>query len=267
MSVRRLLRGTAPWSVLEGVAREVTSRYGHEWVRVEFLEADNWLSVPMVVDDEWFVKVVTEQHSRLHAVLTAGRNLGAFSAGVPGFFRHFGTPYEMAEHELTATRRMRELGVNAPEPVEAFEYQGHGVVVLEYLDGFRTLDTLSAAEAEALAPALFESLARLHAGGLGHGDLREENVLVVEGDLYFIDATSLETDEFADVQAYDLASALGSLAPHVGARAATRAALAAYDVDALLAAREFLDFVNLRPDLDFDAGWVKGEIEKAASRP
>jgi hypothetical protein len=265
MSVRRLLRGTVPWPGLEGVVREVARRYGRDVVRVEFLEADNWLSVPMVVDEEWFVKVITEQHSRLHALLTTGRNLGAFSAGVPGFFERFETPYRMAEHELAATRRMRGLGVNAPEPVEAFEHDGLGVVVLEYLEGFRTLDTLSESEAEALAPDLFEALSKLHAGGIGHGDLREENVLVVDGELYFIDATALDTADPGRVRAYDLACALGSLTPHVGARAATAAALASYDTDDLLAAREFLDFVNLRPDLDFDAGWVKGEIEKAAT--
>ncbi|MFC7226240.1 protein kinase family protein [Salinirubellus salinus] len=267
MAVRRILRSSVPWADLEGLALALCERYGRDHLRVEFLEADNWLSVPMVVEDEWFVKVVSEQHSRLHALFTAGRNLGAFSAGVPGFFQHFGTPYAMARHELEATRRMRDIGVDAPAPVEVFEYEGYGVVVLEYLDGFRTLDEVSAAEAERLAPALFDALSRMHDAGLAHGDLREENVLVVDDTLYFIDATSVDATpaNVESARGYDVACALGSLTPHVGADVAVAAALGAYDPVEVLAAGEFLDFVSLRPDLEFDVGALKGEIEKAAS--
>jgi tRNA A-37 threonylcarbamoyl transferase component Bud32 len=268
MAVRRFLRSTVPWDDLEGLGLELCERYGREGVRVEFLEADNWLSVPMVVDDEWFVKVVSEQHSRLHALFTAGRNLGAFSAGVPGFFEHFGTPYSMAAHELSATSRLRDIGLNVPTPVEAFEYEGYGVVVLEYLAGFRTLDEVGVTEAEGLAPDLFEALSRMHGAGLAHGDLRAENVLVVDGTLYFIDATSVaDTDAAAEnARGYDIACALGSLTPLVGARVAVEAALTAYTAEEVLAAGEFIDFVSLRPDLVFDVGRLKGEIEKAVSR-
>jgi len=87
MAFRRFLRGRVPWETLEGVVAEVARRYDQPGVRVEFLEADNWLSTPMVVDDEWFVKVVTEQNSVVHALLTAGRKLGAFSSGREGILR------------------------------------------------------------------------------------------------------------------------------------------------------------------------------------
>ncbi|MFB6305068.1 MAG: RIO1 family regulatory kinase/ATPase [Haloferacaceae archaeon] len=262
MEIRRLIRGQVEWPRLEAVARDIAERYDREAVHVRFLEADNWLSTPMVVDDEWFVKVVSRQNSLVHAVFTTGRNLGAFSAGTEGFFEHFGTPYDMAEHELEATRRMRDLGVNAPEPVEAFETDGLGVVVLEYLPEFRSLDAVDPALAAELAPDLFAALRRMHDAGLAHGDLRAENVLVYEGDLYFIDATSVREDGRAGARAYDIACGLGALDPLVGADAAVAAAATAYDPEELLAAEEFLDFVNIRPDHDFDAAAVKGEIEK-----
>ena len=75
----------------------------------------------------------------------------------------------MALHELEVPLRMRETGVATPEPVEAFEHRGHGVVVLEYLAGFRTLPALEREAAELVAPRVFGSLARLHAAGLAHG--------------------------------------------------------------------------------------------------
>ncbi|MES3516975.1 MAG: lipopolysaccharide kinase InaA family protein [Natronomonas sp.] len=272
MSFRRFLRGDLPDAVLEAVARDVVERYeGPEAVvNVESLDANNWLSVPVVVNDRWFLKVITGQHTLVHTLLTTGRNIGAFTSGTEGFFERFSTPIEMAEHELEATRRMRRLGVNAPEPLEAFEHDGVGVLVLEYLPSFRTLDELPPEEAQKHAPALFAALCTMHDDGLAHGDLREENVLVAPGDdgtdrLYFIDATRVDEAAIDDARAYDLACALASLSPHIGVEAAVIAAQQEYSTDDLLSAREFINFVNMRPDHDFDMATLKGEIEKRAS--
>ena len=270
MAFRRFLRASVPRSQLVAIAEEVVDRYGGSSASLECLDADNWLSVPCVVDDRWFVKVIADQHTLVHGLLTAGRNIGAFSSGTEGFFEHFSTPIEMAEHELAATRRMRELGVSAPEPVEAFEHDGLGVLVLEYLPDFRTLEELPPSEVERFATDLFENLSRMHDAGLAHGDLRAENVLVApdragEQTLFFIDATRVRDGAVEDATAYDLACALASLAPHVGAASAVAAALEHYSMEELLAARRFLDFVNMRPDHDFDNAQVKGEIEKVAS--
>ena len=265
MAVRKFFRGTIEWDRLEAVARELARRYGRDSVRVEFLEADNWLSTPMVVEEEWFVKVISRQNSLVHALFTGARNLGAFSSGTEGFFEHFGTPLDMADHELAATERMVEIGVNAPAPIEAFEVEGLGVLVLEYLPEFRTLDDLDPDAVRVLAPSLFDALSRMHDHGLVHGDLRAENVLVSRGELYFIDATNVREDGIDSGRAYDLACALAVLTPVIGARDAVDAALTRYSAEELLEAREFLDFVNIRPDHDFDAAVVKGEVEKRAS--
>ncbi|QLC34155.1 protein kinase family protein [Halarchaeum sp. CBA1220] len=271
MSVRQFVRGTVPWPALEAVAREVADRYGEPVVHVEFLEADNWFSTPMVVNERWFCKVVSAQNAFVHSLFTGMRNLGVFSAGSEGFFEPFDGPVEMAAHELEATRRMRDAGLNAPAPIETFEVDGLGVLVMEYLPEFETLDDLSPAEIESRAPELFGALKTMHDNGLAHGDLRAENVLVYRDELYFIDATKVrEADEEAagverPAQAYDLACALAVLEPLVGADAAVRAARERFDTNELLAAREFLDFVAIRPDHDFDAAALRGELEAAAS--
>ena len=265
MGVRRILRGTVDWPRLEAVAREVGRRYDVSPLRIEFLEADNWLSTPFVVNDRWFVKVITRQNSIVHALFTGARNLGAFSSGTEGFFQHFANPLQMAEHELEATSRMREIGVKAPRPVEAFEVGGLGVLVLEYLPSFRTLGELDPDGVRRRAPDLFAALATMHEHGLVHGDLRAENVLVHQDELYFIDATNVRDDGVARARPYDIACALAVLTPKIGAREAVAIAAREFDTETLLEAREFLDFVNLRPDHTFDAAGVKGEIEKAAA--
>lgn len=265
MAFRRFIRGRVEWSRLEAVCREVAARYDEPVAHVEFLEADNWLSTPCVLNERWFVKVISPQNALVHALFTTGRNLGMLSSGTEGFFERFADPVEMAQHELAATRRMRDIGVNAPKPIEAFAFEDLGVLVFEYLPDFRTLEDLSPAEARTIAAELFASLSRMHDAGLGHGDLRAENVLVVDGELYFIDATSVREDAAVDARSYDLACALAALEPGVGAHRAVDAALEHYDVTDLLAAREFVDFINMRPDHDFHAALLRGEIEKRAA--
>ena len=265
MELRRLVRGSVGWAELESVVRELADRYDRETVRVEFLDADNWLSTPMVIDDDLFVKVITKQNTLVHTLFTTGRNLGAFSAGTEGFFERYETPYEMANHELEATRKVREIGVNAPEPIEALEIGGLGVVVLEYLPDFQTLDEVDHERERELAPKLFGTLRQIHDAGLAHGDLRAENVLVLDDELYVIDATNVSEGGREDARSYDLASALAALEPLVGASVAVDAALTSYDPAELLAAGRFLDFVAIRPDHDFDAAELKGELEKRAT--
>jgi serine/threonine protein kinase len=275
VSIRRYVRGTVPWDSLEAVAREMADRYDEPTVRVSFLDADNWLSTPCVMNDRWFVKVVSGQNALVHALFTGARNLGAFSSGREGFFEPFDGPVEMAEHEHIATQKLRDLELNAPKPLEAFEVDGLGVLVLEYIPEFTPLDQLPPADVEGHAAALFEALALMHNNDVAHGDLRGENVLVSNDELYFIDATNVAENGIANARAYDLASALASLEPIIGASTVVELAVDNYTVgesgaddgaaDALLRAQDFLSFVQIRPDHAFDAEALTGEIEKAAS--
>ena len=104
----------------------------------------------------------------------------------------------------------------------------------------------------------------MHENNFAHGDLRGENVLVADEEIDFIDVTSVNEERIDEARSYDLACALASLTPLIGARDSVVAAREHYTPEELLAAREFLDFVNMRPDHDFDAVSVKGEIEKIA---
>ncbi|MFW6448329.1 MAG: RIO1 family regulatory kinase/ATPase [Halobacteriota archaeon] len=261
MDIRRLARGSLDWSVLEGIGVELARRLGRPSIRVTFIEAENWSSIPLTVDDEFFVKVVTPQHALVHAILTGARNLGALTSGSPGFFERFDGPLEMAEHELETVRAIRDLGVNAPAPVEAFAHGEYGVVVLEYLPSFHSLDEIDLGEHPALVDDLFGALAIMHAGGVVHGDLRADNVLVDDGELHFIDATLVREEWLPDARGYDLACAIAIVSPQVGPRGAVDAARRHFPVAALLNARRFLDFVRVRPDHEFDVVQVRGEIE------
>ena len=261
MAIREFLRGSPPEETVTAIAREAATRRGESLHSVTTLEVDNWLSLPIVVNDSLFVKIISHRNVLVQRLLTAGRNFGAVSTGTGSFFEGFETPAEMATHELEATAAMIAAGLNAPEPYEAFSHDEYGVVVMEYLGGFETLEDLPAARIVRLAPELFAMLTRLHDAELAHGDLRAENVLVVDDELYFIDATRVDTDAIDEASGYDLACALAALEPHLGPTAAVDAARESYDESALLTARRYLDFVNVRPDHEFDAASLKGALD------
>ena len=265
MSLRRFVRGHPSWSAIETVVRSVVERYDRAPAHARFLEADNWLSTPVVIDGALFVKLISQQNTLVHALFTTGRNLGAVASGTAGFFESFQSPAEMARHELEATQKMRELGLNTPEPIEAFEAEGYGVVVFEYLPAFRPLDSLNPKTESWVAEELFAALRTLHDAGLAHGDLRAENVLLLGDELYFIDATSVDGDTQEGIRSYDLACALAALEPILGARAAVAAAEPSYPMTDLLSAADFLHFVQLRPDHDFAAAGLRSEIEHRAT--
>lgn len=262
MSIRRALRGSVSDEDLETVARETVRRQDKSFESVRRLDVDNWLSTPAVVNEEFFIKIVSTQNTVVQRLLTASRNLGALSSGTQPFFERFDGPLAMAEHELAASRAMQALDVNVPEPLLAFEHEGYGVVVLEYLPAFETLDALDSEAVTGLAPGLFEALARIHDAGLAHGDLRSENVLVEDGDLYFIDATKVDEANIEAARAYDIACALGALEPLIGAANAVESAREYCSDDELLAAERYLNFVALRPDHDFRVVDLKAAVEK-----
>src|SRR6056297_255333 len=81
MELRQLVRGRVDWPDIERVVRELADRGDRDGMRVRFLDADNWLSTPRVVDDDLFVKVITRQNTLVHTLFTTGRNLGAALEG------------------------------------------------------------------------------------------------------------------------------------------------------------------------------------------
>lgn len=261
MDVRRLLRGSLDWEQLEGVSREIARRLDREEVHITFLETDNWSSIPFVVDDDYFVKVITPQNALVHALLTGARNLGAITSGSQGFFDRFDSPYEMAAHEMAAIERIRALGLNAPEPIECFEYDGLAVIAMEYLPSFTTLGDRTLADEEALVEALFSQLALMHDHDVVHGDLRANNILVHDGELYVIDATLVRESWREEAMAYDLASAIAIVSPGLGPKRAVQLARNHFTSSQLLEARRFLDFVRVRPDHEFDLVQLRGELD------
>lgn len=247
MSFRSIVRGDSSID-LEEVRDVLRDKCGLRDVELSTLDGDNWLSVPLIANDEFFVKVVTPQNAWTHSIFTTARNLGVRVSGNGPFFETYDSPREMARHEFEATRRMREAGVSAPRPVDVVETDEGALLLFEYLEGF---ETLSEAEIDnETLREVFSLLRRLHDNGLAHGDFSLENVLVVDGEVYFIDSTNVAEDGHDDAVAYDLACALGSFSSRLPPEDVVAVASEFFDARALRHALDFLVVVRLRPGIE-----------------
>jgi len=247
MSIKRFIRGDSSLD-LEAVGDALRENCGFEEVELTPMDGENWLSIPLVLNDEYFVKVVSEQNTVTHSFFTTMRNLGARLSGNGPFFETYGSPVEMARHEFDATVKMREAGVNAPEPVDVVKMDGGALILIEFLEEFETLSEVE--HDEGTVREVFENLRLLHDSGLAHGDFSLENVLVVDGEVYFIDSTNIMEDGREDAVAYDLACALGSFATTLPAETVVRKALEFYTVEEVRHALDFLVVVRLRPGVE-----------------
>lgn len=261
MDIRDFARGTVSWEHLEDIGLKLVSRLGQDQARIRFLNADNWLSTPLVVDDAYFVKVITSQNVMVHSLMTRARNAGAMMSGTIGFFGQFEDPRAMGEHELKTISQMREIGINAPDTIDHFEHDGSSVVVLEYLDEFRTYDQLAIDEQRMYAEDILRYLALMHENDFAHGDIRDENILIANGEVYFIDATSIQQGQLNAAQAYDVASVLAVLGPRIGYRESVSMAVNMLGAGIVRDAQRYAQFVYFRPDHTFDIHQLQDEIQ------
>lgn len=239
--------GVEPATVARRIATH-TDTTSQEDLEVTRLQAGNWLSVPYVVDDEYFCKVITPQNTRTHSFFTGLRNLGSRMSGGGPFFERHGSPVEMAHHEFRSTQRMRAIGVPAPEPLDVIEGDDRAFLLFEYLDGYEPMS--ETALTDEIVDTTVGYLRRLHDEGMAHGDFSLENVLVVDDEPHFIDATRVDDDGLEDAVAYDLACVLGALATRMDVEDAVTAVAEHYTVSELQHAIDFLVVARLRPGIE-----------------
>jgi len=261
MSFRSFVRGDSSVD-LDGVREVLSEECGISEVELSTLDGDNWLSVPLVANDEFFVKVLTSQNTLTHSVFTTMRNLGIRFSGKGPFFETYDSPIEMARHEFEAAERMREIGVPTPRPVDVVEADGQALILFEYLEGFETLSEVSIDD-ETLRE-VFCLLRRLHDNGLAHGDFSLENVLIVDGEVYFIDSTMISEEGHDDAVAYDLACALGAISSRVSPTDVVEAASESFDGSDLRHATDFLVVARLRPGIEdgFSVREIRTAVEE-----
>jgi TP53 regulating kinase-like protein len=78
--------------------------------------------------------------------------------------------------------------------------QQHCTIIMEYIEGIRAKEGLT----EEIAVQIGTAIARLHEGGIIHGDITTSNIIIKEGIVYLIDFGLGEYSDEVEPQAVDL---------------------------------------------------------------
>ena len=89
---------------------------------------------------------------------------------------------QRTRNEASLMRAARRAGINVPANVDDSDFD----IVMEYVDGIKIKDFFEN-DYKRLAEKIAESVARMHAYDIIHGDLTTSNMLLKDGDIYFID--------------------------------------------------------------------------------
>jgi len=90
---------------------------------------------------------------------------------------------ERTKLEARLLREASRAGVNAPRVVE----EKGTVLKIEFVEGRRVKEILRRENIRDICSKIGLSVARLHAAGIVHGDLTTSNMIMKDGELFFID--------------------------------------------------------------------------------
>jgi glycosyltransferase 2 family protein len=245
---------------------------GIDPVTVHPVGADARGSAPFVVQarggERWFVKAVGREQRDADLLYKLWR-WAAFREVEDE--TPFATPKQAVEHEAYLGLLAARAGVRTPAVLTAAPTgDGHVLLVQQYVPG-ETLDRLDAAKVDdRLLAALWAEVARLHAAGIAHRDLRLANVLVDPGGRpWLLDFGFAEAAARPRQLAGDVAELLVSLASRVGAGRAVDSAAEGLGVEAAAQALPLLQPAALaaatRAELKARPGLLAELRERAAA--
>jgi tRNA A-37 threonylcarbamoyl transferase component Bud32 len=166
-------------------------------------------------------------------------------------FGMFETTEEMAHEHFERLQAMHRLGIPTAKPYGYYWVKGSSwLLVTEFLDAkpissFRKLEPT-------MVDTIFRYLHQMHRKRIFHGDLKPDNIMVGDN-IYILDFGHLRKDASSrSKQAYDLACLLCCFLEFCPIVEILKVARKYYARRALEAAADYIELVQMRPDIHFD---------------
>jgi tRNA A-37 threonylcarbamoyl transferase component Bud32 len=166
-------------------------------------------------------------------------------------FGVFETPEEMAQGQYRTLRAMQRSGIPTAKPYGCHWIQGNlWLLVTEYLTA-KPLSSVEKLDVKQI-DTIFSHLRKMHKKRMFHGDVKPDNIAIGRK-VYILDVGHLRTDASrSEKQAYDLACLLSSFLHYQPADEIIRIAKKHYSLKHLREAMQYLELVQMRPDIHFN---------------
>ncbi|MFA5312054.1 MAG: hypothetical protein WC375_01905 [Methanomassiliicoccales archaeon] len=156
---------------------------------------------------------------------------------------------DLAKHQYDMLGRMHDLGIPTAKPLGFYMLRGNTwLLVEEFLDA-KPISDVSKITVEHLDTA-FSYLAKMHKNGIYHGDIKPENIMFADR-VYIMDIGNfLDDAPEEDKKGYDLACGVASFLGYLPPEKIVDLALKYYSRKEVGHAKDFLELIQHRPDLD-----------------
>jgi len=171
-------------------------------------------------------------------------------AQVP-LFGIFESTEEMVKEHFEHLQAIHRLGVPTARPYGYYWVKGQSwLLVTEFLDA-KPISSFRTIEPE-VASTVFRYLHKMHRRRIFHGDLKPDNIMVDDDNIYILDIGHLRTDVPAHLkQAYDVACLLCCFLAFCPIEDILAVAQKYYHRQSLAAAADYIELIQMRPDIHF----------------
>lgn len=227
------------------------------------LTGDNKLSNVFVIDEKYLIKIVTRRHVEYHRLLTLFWNTSLYYAQSDNFFVSFDDAYDMVQHEYEISKKINDLDIPSPKPIEYIDYNKCGMIILEYIPNTKQFGDLNKDDSniDAITHELFECILTLHEANIPHGDLQQDNILISnDNQIYIIDANNIDNNNI-EYQYYDIASIISTVSIVLEPKKTIKIAQNYFDKKDIKKSKNFIDVINLQFGHNADSAKIKAEID------
>jgi tRNA A-37 threonylcarbamoyl transferase component Bud32 len=246
--------------LLKSVRKILTTRFGLEAVVIRPVDTGiSRLSIPIKITGRnkrgkqirYFGKIIGFSDMFTDRSIQLLKNVYLQLHSQQPLFGIFETTEEMAKEHFERLQAMHRLGIPTAKPYGYYWVKGASwLLVTEFLDAkpissFRQLEPT-------VADTVFRYMHKMHRKRIFHGDLKPDNIMM--GDtIYILDFGHLRKDAPSQFkQAYDLASLLCCFLEFCPIDEILKVARKYYARQSLEAAADYIELVQMRPDIHFN---------------
>ncbi len=242
------------------VRRIMSTRFGMASVTVRPIDVGvSRLSMPLKITGknkrgkpiQYFGKVMSNSDMLTDRSIQLLKNVYLqLHARVP-LFGVFESTETMVQEHFDRLQAIHRLGIPTARPYGYYWVQGSSwLLVTEFLDAkpissFRTIEPK-------VVSTVFRYLQKMHRKRIFHGDLKPDNIMIGGDNIYILDVGHLRRDAPVPLrQAYDIACLLCCFLAFCPVEDILKVATKHYRQQSLAAAADYIELVQMRPDIHF----------------
>ena len=246
--------------LLKSVRTILITRFGLETVTIRPVDAGvSRLSIPIQIKGRnkrgkqihYFGKIIGYSDMFTDRSIQLLKNVYLQLHSQQSLFGIFETTEEMAKEHFERLQAMHRLGIPTAKPYGYYQVKGTSwLLVTEFLDA-KPISSFHKLE-PAVVDLVFRYMHKMHRKRIFHGDLKPDNIMVGDA-IYILDFGHLRKDAPAQSkQAYDLACLLCCFLEFCPIDEILKVARKYYARKSLEAAADYIELVQMRPDIHFN---------------